>query len=468
MEATNLRVAREDLLLFLNACYACTGQREHYGDGYGQRVSLAFLHEYILGNYRRLYARVLACGVNHANQALIVQNLLATGAKLDPADRVEENALLTRALATLPTHRAMHVLEALARRGVNNRRTRALTAAYLAQERELRAIKYRRAYARAARHAHVALGGELPTFFARGWKTLRFETPLLETFRAAHFAEKAIYALPFTVAEGLAAKHGVARATFLTNIAPRMTHHERMRMFEAARAEGVTLPVDWTKQPLTHLCSYVLSLSPLERARRREELEASLMTAAQRLARRTRSRFGAVACVLDASRSSRGSREKENRPLAVALAVAYFFRAAAERATLHWTSAGATDPLMVRARGATDLVTPLLDAYATQPSLIVIVSDGFDNDPQGLAGEVCTAYARLVPTTFVLHLNPVFDHEGLAPKSLSPAVPTLGIREVDDVPTLLAFARFASGDATMAALDAALDARVRAFLEVKS
>jgi hypothetical protein len=55
-----------------------------------QAVSIGFLHEYILGNYRRLYARSLAAGVNHFNQALIVENLLATGRDATPEQRREE------------------------------------------------------------------------------------------------------------------------------------------------------------------------------------------------------------------------------------------------------------------------------------------------------------------------------------------------------------------------------------------
>lgn len=58
------QVAREDLVMFINACLACTGQREFYDDAYGQRVSIDFLHDYILGNYRLLYARSLCAGIN--------------------------------------------------------------------------------------------------------------------------------------------------------------------------------------------------------------------------------------------------------------------------------------------------------------------------------------------------------------------------------------------------------------------
>src|SRR4051812_11995065 len=110
------RVAREDLVLFINACFTCTGQREFYGDGRGQAVSIEFLHAYILGNYRRLYARTLAAGINHFNQAQIITNLLATGRDTPPAERPEEGRLLAAALRALPPQRAFRIFEALRER----------------------------------------------------------------------------------------------------------------------------------------------------------------------------------------------------------------------------------------------------------------------------------------------------------------------------------------------------------------
>jgi hypothetical protein len=265
------RVAQEDLLLFVNACFACTGQREFYGDGHGQRVSLDFLHRYILGNYRPLYAQVLALGVNHMNQALIVRNLLATGRDTSAGERIRENALVTRALDTIPVHRAMHLLEDLATRGVNNRRLRALTKRYLsdAKSRDFRAVKYRRSFRRAAVHTHLPFAGELGPFLLRGWKERRFTTPLFESFRQAHFAASALYDLPFTVAEGLAQKLGVRREVFLERIGPKLTQHERLRLLSAHESAGVAVDIDWSRQPLTRIASYVLSLPVAERTKRR-------------------------------------------------------------------------------------------------------------------------------------------------------------------------------------------------------
>ena len=39
-------ITREDLALFVNACFVSTGQKEFYSTAAGQSVSLEFLHTY--------------------------------------------------------------------------------------------------------------------------------------------------------------------------------------------------------------------------------------------------------------------------------------------------------------------------------------------------------------------------------------------------------------------------------------
>ncbi|WP_375165456.1 hypothetical protein [Streptomyces sp.] len=56
MDAYGDLVAADDVLLFVNAAITSTGQREFHGDADEQRLSLDFLHAYMLGNYRDLYA----------------------------------------------------------------------------------------------------------------------------------------------------------------------------------------------------------------------------------------------------------------------------------------------------------------------------------------------------------------------------------------------------------------------------
>lgn len=467
--AAAARVAHEDLVIFLNACFACTGQREFYSDGRQQTVSIAFLHDYIRGNYRRLYARSLAAGVNHFNQGRIVLELLSHSRELAAEDRREEGQLCRAALAALPPQRAYRVLLGLRERGVNNRRCRAIVREFLAQRRDLAfdALKYRGKLQGLVRHAHPRLPGELGPFLARGWHARRYSTPLLETFRRAHFSADAVYDLPFTVAEGLAARHGIERALFLRRIEPRMTAGERLRLQSAAARSEVDLELDLGRAPLTRLALHVLGLPPAERLARAAELGAALDASARRCLAAAPLPLGRVAAVLDRSYSTAGSRDKPRRPLAVVLAVDRLLAAAAREYLPFWTGPAPADPLQLSPRGQTDLATPLLDALEARPDLIIIVSDGFDNDPPRGAGEVCRVFReRLDPErrTTIVHVNPVFDAPHLGPRPLDPSVPTVGLRDAEDLATVLAFARFADGGLSLADLERHLEARALAFI----
>ncbi|QDE68366.1 hypothetical protein BHS09_16030 [Myxococcus xanthus] len=464
------QVAREDLVMFVNACFSCTGQREFYGDARGQSVSIEFLHQYILGNYRRLYARTLAAGINHFNQAQIILNLLASGSPADARDKAEEGALIAAALRALPPQRAFRVLESLRGRRINNRRARAIVRDYVHGRANLAfdAVKYRSKLRAAVSHGHLKLEGELGPFLFRGWKKRSFTQPLLETFRRAHYTHEALYELPYTVAEGLAVKHGISREVFLRRIEPRLTAAERLRLQEsAARERGTPPPVDLGRASLTKLALYVLALSLEVRRERHAELHAALEQAAARVLRRAPSPLQRVAAILDNSYSSSGSLEKRRRPLGVALATHYLLSAAAREYRAWWTCP-VEEPLLVSARGQTDIATPLLEALAWGADLVVIVSDGYDNDPPKAVAELTRVFrSKLDPErhTALVHVNPVFDSEGYAPRSFGAAVPTVGVRDAEDLPTVLGFARFAEGVASLSELEAYLASRVGAMLQ---
>jgi hypothetical protein len=117
-----------------------------------------------------------------------------------------------------------------------------------------------------------------------------------------------------------------------------------------------------------------------------------------------------------------GSREQPLRPIAVALALRDVLTHATESTVI---VAGGDGRALVRPRGATSLAEPLLEAIASEPEAIYVLSDGYENRPAGRFSELVAALRAMGIGTPILHLNPVFAGESKGVRSLG--VPTLPV-----------------------------------------
>ncbi|MCA9191020.1 MAG: hypothetical protein KDB03_04645 [Planctomycetales bacterium] len=477
------RSEREDIVMFINTCFAATGQNEYYNDRYTDSVSIDFLHQYVLANYRTVYARVLSVGINHFSQALIIRNLLQSGAPTDHASRIEEGRLIEVSLRQLPANRVFKLFARLRTDSINNRRTRAVVREYLRhqQSKSFFFVKYRNKLRTAVRHAHADVSGETARFLFSLKESKQFQDPLYDAFLRAHFSKQAVFELPFTVAEGLAARHGIRRDEFLRKIGPMMTRTEKLRLQNAAnRTNKVAMEFDLSAAPLTGLALYILSLPLEQRKQRAEEYHAALFAAANRVAQRSSLKAEKTAAVMDRSRSTWGTRERRRRPLAIAVAMHYLLSSVSAEFRSFWSPAHGDKPseyspheyaFLVDAGGQTDLATPLLNAIAWRPNEIVIVSDGYENSPTGAVNQIVCAYRERLqtkhPISFI-HTNPVFDAEHFSPKRLGDAVLTIGLRDAEDLSASMRFAKFAAGEATQAELETFLSHSAETYIGLAS
>lgn len=446
-------VAREDLLTFLNAAFVSTGQAEFASTAEEQRLGIDFLHEYVRGNYRRLYARLLAVGINDFHTAEILRGLLATGRETPEDFRQEENALIRAGARRLPPQRFWKLTSRLRREGVNNRRTRAVIRDWFETHPDptFQAVKYRRKVAGAFRHAHIHPYGELAGFLF-GDHRAPFHTELLDTYRQARYSQQAVLRLPYSVAQGLAAKHGMDPDTLASRMKSRLTDKERLRV--AGRAKDVEIRPE--RLSLTELSSWLLSRKELD-----DQAEQWLERAVSAVLERSGplSLTGRVAAVLDNSFSATASRQRRGRPLAVAFAADRLLRLGHADYRGFWTSSFEGLP---RPQGQSNLSERLLDALEWGATTVLVISDGVENDPAGAFPSIAR---RLPAEVQVLHLNPVFDPEALEVANLTSHARALGLHRAEDLPTALGFARYVVGDGTLAELEETLAARVRRFIE---
>ena len=467
--------SREDLVMFINACFAATQQNQFYSDRQKQAVSIEFLHQYVLHNYRRLYARSLAAGINHFSQTTIVFNLLKSGAPEETALRIEEGELIRFALSRLPANRVFGLFKSLRDKKVNNRRTRAVIKSYVASRSELPfdAIKYRNKLRAAVQHVHLSFANDVGEFLFNFKKQRQFKTDLLDKFRQAHFSAAAVYELPFTIAESLIQKHNIPRDVFFRKIEHKMTKAEKLRyQTSVAKTKGARVDLDLKRVPLTKLLLYILSRPTNERMDRAEEFNVAIQSAAKKAIARSPLRLGRVAAVLDQSRSSRGSRQRRNRPLAVAIGVEAILQSASSEYQSFWTAGTTADHSFLRnPEGQTALAAPLIDAFEWDSELIVIVSDGYENDPPDTVRQIAMAFRnRLGKNKLpeIIHVNPVFDADHFSPRTLGPPILTVGLRDAEDLATMLGFARFASGAAPMDELEQFLEFKANQLIKAGS
>ncbi|HEY9840652.1 MAG TPA: hypothetical protein V6D23_09370, partial [Candidatus Obscuribacterales bacterium] len=301
--------------------------------------------------------------------------------------------------------------------------------------------------------------------FDKGWKQRKFSDPMLETYRQAHFSAQAIYKLPYSIAEGLAARMGIARSQLLEKAV--LTDHERLKLQQSAARAGRSLELNPARVGLTRLLIWILDLPLDERRARLPELEAMVGICRRRFAPAWLG-FEKLALVLDNSYSSGGSREKQRHPLAIALGAELLLTPLAREARSFWLEPP-EHPLLVTPRGASGLARRLLDALEWGAKEIIIVSDGAENDPAGATHWLLESLAQgpwrpALPR--IVHVNPVLEPDSFGPGTLSGHLPVVGIREAENLPALWILALFARRTLGRQALETFLRSAADAYLTV--
>jgi hypothetical protein len=279
-------------------------------------------------------------------------------------------------------------------------------------------------------HSHAGVTPEVKRFLFEGAGKKPYSDPMLETYRKAHYDQRHIYELPFTVAQGLAQRKKIPREEFLEKIAPRMTDREKLRWQQAGAAA-----FDPSSADLVELCIYLLRLPKEERLTLLPTVRQRAVDLVPKLQLPESLARSRVAVVLDRSRSSYGGGQARRRPLAVALAAHLALEAACASYSAHWSYL--TPELAdLHPTGHTALGEPLLEALAQKPEVVIVISDARENAPSGACEAIASAFqARLPNAPLWIHFNPTFDPDDFQPMSLGPTWSVVGIRRAEDLAT---------------------------------
>ncbi|WP_433479481.1 hypothetical protein ACQPZP_22040 [Spirillospora sp. CA-142024] len=229
---------------------------------------------------------------------------------------------------------------------------------------------------------------------------------------------------------------------------------------EAGMPDDPVLPVDTVRErpatiTATNRGDIAATLVHLYRGGPAEDLYAALGRYVGAAAGAFPRFTGTVALVLDASASMRGYGDREWAVLSQAAALRMVLSQVCDR--LEVIEAGGDERAP---RGATDLATGVLDALGTDPDLVAVVSDGYENVFPGDLARVAASLPRAGITTPVVFCHALFTgSDDLTLRRPAPSLPQRGFWHQDDFAELLPW-MFGHCDAGAPWLRAALHARL--------
>ena len=261
-------------------------------------------------------------------------------------------------------------------------------------------------------------------------KKKKFTYSLFNDYLAAKKKKESVYKLPYSVAEGFAALHKIPRDEFLKKIKGKMTEGEKLRLQNVAKEAGVKIEANWEKFGLVQLFKFLRTQDRIT-----QKHKNAIDKIATYIANGMIVPYEKVRLVLDNSGSSYGSDEKKYHPISVGQAISEVLK----RTCIDFKEIlvnGERESVLAPVGGSTNLSSAILRALKDKPDLIIMVSDGYENEPGGLTAQVIRTYkSKIDKDVKVFHVNPVFAAEKEGTRQLSESIPIVGIRDVKQLQT---------------------------------
>ena len=426
---------------FLNTAMTSTLQEEFYSKKNEQTEKVLKIHDEMLNNSREIYSVALMLPINDIQKMLIVKNLVCS--KSEKAEW-ENNAILDT-LKKMPVNRAYKLLYVLAMNKINNARAKWLSRQFLRERGEkvmFEAVKYKRLMKVLIKHFHIdmkkickdASNPEDVERFLFEKEKDKIQHQLYLDYIDAVTNVESVYKLPYSVAEGFKALHKISDEEFMEKIKGKMSHAEKRRSQGRAERAGVKVEHDLSKDNPVNIQKFLRSPETDIKsiAKARKDFEKSCKKDAEKLFEYFD--FERVKIIVDNSGSMYGSSQKKNHPISVAEATAGVLKYLSDETEIIGSPKKAG--FLMKPDGQTDIAEGILKALKginlEEDTLIVIISDGYENAPSGLSNQLLLTFKKKLDKKekiLIIQLNPVFAPEAEDIKKLSEAIQTYGIRD---------------------------------------
>ncbi|RME03557.1 MAG: VWA domain-containing protein [Planctomycetota bacterium] len=411
------------------------------------------LHSFVCQLDRRMYYLLLLLdGVSDRARGMGILQLLSTGKEV--VEPEEEKQVLGALRASLPPQRLFKLYLEFIKLRINNRRARSWILPFLlnSPQLELWAVKYRKKLRKALQHTlgkrrasilrsilakpakersekenkilQQWLGKFIQNSPQRTLEIVGFllgvenglTLTLLKSYHEAKKNLKRGQLLPYETLEGLRSTYHAkrfSRQEVLEWTKNRLTKGQKLAMQRTGEKEGVEIQVNFYDYDPVRLYLYAF-----ERGWN-GEIERALQQKARQFAAQLDLPPN-LGILLDASQSMAGSQQQPLRPMAIALALRDILLASSKNAALITCGGLPENPYLIRPQGATNLAAGFLQLVKKGAQSIIILSDGYENQPAGRLEEVLRALEKLGQAPKVLQLSPTVGTENEGGRNLAP------------------------------------------------
>ncbi|MGI9472368.1 MAG: VWA domain-containing protein [Rubripirellula sp.] len=444
---------------FLDSVATATARGTFYNSRAEQEAAVEAAHRDLFEVDRDVYlAALMLPGVTDYSRQIGVCRLLQTTREGGIMPAEFETVAVTHLVRGLPTQRMLKLFGMLRRGRINNARTRRLILSEILGTGGLEfwAVKYREKLRVALTHAwgrrttsilrsvltksldartekETQIVRRNVTRFVRGDGVERVEQCVrfllgdedgvtldrLTAYRDAKSDFNRGAALPPETMEGLRSRYHKDRTTaeVLELTKSQLTTGQKIAVQRKAEQAGVKVRFDPAKYDAARLYIYAFELGMTD------EIRQALRNKAEAAAERLPVRFDRVGILIDTSQSMVGHDTQARRPIATALALRDLLAATSDDAAQIASDGRTTESCeLVEPSGDTSLAAGLVQLLKSQPDVVFVLSDGYENAPAGRFGETVAAVRRIGITTPIHQLTPVFAAESQGIRTLSDSV----------------------------------------------
>jgi len=419
------------------------------------------VHNQVFDLDRSIYGCLMCIpGTTDISKMVAISNMLGRSWINDDAllGMNEERMIIDHLVSTLPPNRMINLFVSFTDHKINNKRTLKTVLPFILNSDNLEwwAVKYRRKLKKALSHCwgkkmtsaivkilgkkrriqkeHSILSSfiaehlvrntslsvyECIAFIFSAWEPNRYTLKLFLKFYKARNNFNEAKGLPHEVIEGIRASYHptVDKAQTLAVAKSSMTQKGKRLVQNQAKKAGVEVKWDPYAQPLVDLIVYGFKMGF------EKDIVKAIGFKSKKAATVLPFKYDHVGIICDDSFSMSGSDAQKLRALAVTYATVEMLKRTGEKFTVYTTTNRKYK--FNNPAGETDIASPFIQMLKADPDAIFIVSDGYENAPEGRFDEVLKiARDKLSLATPIYHFNPVSAAESkVALKRLSDDIP---------------------------------------------